>query len=691
MTGAISGTFLTFLTLTEDSTLNITGTNISSGSSMELKGISINGDSNAYSIDVINDGTLTVTNSKDFALGMYIWAVKGGSSITNNGTINVESGGMTKGVYTLLKTGSTFSNTGTIIVNGNNYDNGGMPIDGLSRAIELNAVDQDETASNSGTITAKTNGEFHGYGYALHSSGVYGHALNFTNSGTMNGNILLGKGTFTNSGTLSLPHNATNAQIENFVNEANGVLEIGLKTNGTTTTHSKLSTTDATFDDGSTIKVNVLSSSSNVSLLAGEIFEDVVSASNALTINGTLNIDDNSALLNFEYMEDGETIDLKAVQGQSVGSTITGNNRNAQAAAGTLQSIVDNSGNYSQMNGVITALNGLATNAEVEKAVDSTTPQTTTASFTAATQISNNVSNIITQRQNVNLNSSGLNSGDELLSQKNIWVKPYGSFGQQDDKDGLNGFDIKTYGIGVGADAEYSANQKVGVGLFYTNADVDVNNVSQSSDMDVYSLIVYGNVPVIDDTTNFLYQAGYSWQKTNTSRKITFMNTTAKADYTSKIASLDLKLIKDYKLNQDLLLQPFVATTYRHFETPNYSETGAGALNLNVNEFSSSEFIVALGSLVHYKLNEDSRVTSSLQVGYDLKDDNNVVNSSYQGASGLSYNTEGIDNGRVSYDLGFGYENDLNDLSNVSVNYNLQGEGSDYLNHVVSVKYTYNF
>ncbi|WP_424687264.1 MAG: autotransporter outer membrane beta-barrel domain-containing protein [Halarcobacter ebronensis] len=369
-------------------------------------------------------------------------------------------------------------------------------------------------------------------------------------------------------------------------------------------------------------------------------------------------------------------------------STISGGGKQpAQDAA----RVLDSSSGNARMQNVITAINNLSSDSAVAKAVDSTTPQTTTSSFTASNQISNNVSNIVSQRQNVNLNAGGLNSGDEMLSEKNIWVKPYGSKGSQDDKDGVNGFDIDTYGIGFGFDGEYAENKQIGFGFFYTNADVEVNNVSQTSDIDVYSLIVYGNTPIFDNKTNLLYQVGYSWQDTSSNRGIEFMGTSAKADYTSKVASVDLRLLRDYRVNEKLLLQPLVSTTYRHFESPNYSESGADALNLEVDKFTSNELILGVGALGFYKLNENSNLFGNINIGYDLKDDNNIVSSSYQGASGLSFETEGIDNGRFSYDLGIGYENNINDLTNINFSYNFQGEGSDYTNHVISAKYTYKF
>ncbi|MDX4048306.1 autotransporter domain-containing protein [Aliarcobacter skirrowii] len=444
-----------------------------------------------------------------------------------------------------------------------------------------------------------------------------------------------------------------------------------------------------TFKSGSKLFIDVASSATGN--YDGQKISDVIKAQTLTIEDSTLKLEDNSALLDFTYTATATSLDLNVKQAQTVGNTIASDNKNARNAAVVLQNIIDNSGNYPQMNSVITALNGLSSNEAVAKAVDSTTPQTTTSSFTASNQISNNVSNIVTQRQNINLNGTGLNSGDDMLSEKNIWVKPYGSLGAQKNKDGVNGFDINTYGIGLGFDAEIKENQQIGLGLFYTKADVNVNNVSQNSDINVYSLVLYGNSSIIDDKTNLLYQIAYSLQDTSSQRDIDFLNTSAKADYKSHIATLDLRLLRDMQINSDTLLQPFVSTLYRHFKSPSYNEQGAGSLNLNVNSFSSSELIFGVGTLVHYKINDNSKIFSNVNIGYDLKDDNNIVSSSYQGASGLSFETQGIDNGRWSYDLGLGYENSITELSNINFSYNFQGQGTSYTNHIFSAKYNYKF
>lgn len=119
-----------------------------------------------------------------------------------------------------------------------------------------------------------------------------------------------------NEGTLTVAYDGTQNRPD-FVNMPNGTIEIELLTNGTTTQYGKLTGGNIELVEDSTIHVNVLSSSTNVSLLAGQTFTDVIDATSyswgSLIIHGPINITDNSDLVDFTYTKDGDTIDLKAV------------------------------------------------------------------------------------------------------------------------------------------------------------------------------------------------------------------------------------------------------------------------------------------------------------------------------------------------------------------------------------------
>ncbi|MCT7492882.1 autotransporter family protein [Aliarcobacter cryaerophilus] len=611
-----------------------------------------------------------------------------GSIVTNDKGIN----------STISNNGLIITNNGKILINENQNSS--------SYGIYINTNTTDPltiTNTNTGLIDNYSN-------IGGNSLYLIGNVLVY-NHGTIRGNITTQTASLVNYGTIELReyHNNDSNYIHNLVNESTGKLIIALKTDGQLgagTKYSKVFTNSAIFFDGSTIDVNVLDSSTNVALLAGSKLSNVVIAKKKLTIDGTLNITDNSALLDFEYEtsnknnngdwggngEDG-AIHLKAVKAKDGGGgdktilseTKAGNgNQNSQNAAVALQGVYDNSPEVED------AFNRLSTDTQIARAVESTTPVATTSSIGAATQISNGISSIVTQRQNANISNSGLNSGDGMFSENNLWIKPFGSIGKQNSKDGINGFDLKTYGLGFGADTEIKDNSKLGLAFFYTNGSVDTNGVSQKADLDVYTALVYGNVPIIDDKTNFLYQAGYSVQKTNTKRDV-FTGQTAEAKYNSKIASLDLKLMRDFQISDSFLLQPLVNTTYRHFTNPSYSESGAGALNLKVDKFTTSELIVGLGTLAHYKITDNQKLIGSVNVGYDLQNKKQIVTSAYQGNVGTSFDTNGIDNGRWSYEAGIGYELDINKTNNINISYDYQAQGSKFSNNVISAKYVLKF
>ncbi len=683
-----------------------------------------------------NDVDQTITNNNiinvtgDDAYGIFLDFTNNQGLVTNNGDITATADSNAMGIYfSWTDNSGGVENTGNIIANATSAEAYGIYVDGANYgglAGVLNAIsnsgditvnstsagahgiyanDGGGSIYNSGTITSTVNNELDHSAYSVELIYIDAGIGSVTNNvfGELYGNINVEQASLTNAGLISLPYNAntdtTAAYIRNLTNY--GKLQIGLMTDGTTTTYSQLQADNATFEDGSTIDVDVLAASTNVSLLAGTTLADVVSASTALTINGTLNITDNSALLNFEYVEDGETIDLNVVQGQTVAqavsstyesNTISGGGQSPAVSAATAFDRIQAAGTYGDMTPVFTALNSLSTNEAVAAAVDSTTPQTAGAATAASGQISRGIASIVTQRQNVNMGGtgSGLNSGDEMFTEKNFWFKPFGSKGKQNNKDGINGFDLSSYGFGIGVDGEYKANQSLGFAFFYTGANVDVNNVNQESDLDVFTTLVYGNVPVIDEKTKLLYQLGYSWQKTD-SQRVVFTGDTAKADFTANVASFDLKLARDYKINDKLMLQPLLETTYRHFKTPAYSETGAGALNLTTNSSTGTELIAGVGTIAYYKLDQESKVIGNVNIGYDLHDKQQSVSSSFQGASGVNFTTNGIDNGRWSYDVGFGYERDIDENSNINFSYNRTGEGSDFSNNTISAKYVLKF
>ena len=99
-------------------------------------------------------------------------------------------------------------------------------------------------------------------------------------------------------------------------------------------------------------------------------------------------------------------------------------------------------------------------------------------------------------------------------------------------------------------------------------------------------------------------------------------------------------------------------------------------MNLKTDNFSSDELIIGLGAMANYKLDNVSKILANINVGYDTNNERQTVTSAYEGASGIKFNTVGIDNGRWNYDVGVGYEREVTLGSSINLSYNYQREGS---------------
>lgn len=652
-----------------------------------------------------NSGTITATSGDGYGIGIKVPNLYGSSQINNSGTINVAAtNGKAFGIgydWTYLKDDSTITNSGTISVNSDQASYG-------IRAIFYSTTQS--IVTNSGTITAKVNGEYDATGFAVNigNEGNYVGIVNNTATGVLRGNIYV-QGTLNNDGLISLPYNADLADLSGnyayartFNQSATGKLEIGLMSGSDGVPHySQLYADNAHFASNSTIAVNVLTASANQSLLVGQTLHDVVSTpTGQLTLDGPLKITDNSALLNFSYLVNGtydvstqtttegdNTIDLVAEQGQTIAEATEAGGKNKSVPAAKA---LDNAKDIPAMAPFIAKLNNCETNECVAKAVASTTPQNHVSTQIAGTHVLNNVQGIVELRQNSTLGGGGLNSGDKTLTEQNFWLKPFGSIGNQNDKDGINGFDFKMKGLGIGYDAEYKTNQRSGFALFATDANVDVNNSSQTSDVSVYNIIAYGNIP-LNETNNFLYQAGYAWQKNEGERNISLINETAHSDYTSQAASLDLKLMQTYQLDDKITIHPLAEATYRRFMTPSYNETGADAMNLHADKTTSEHYLLGGGVITDYKIDKTSNLMLDLNLMYDFNHGVESVTAAYEGASGIKFSTDGIDNGPLVYNIGTGYTMKTSNNTELNFMYNYQGQGSTFDTHTVSAKYVLKF
>lgn len=658
-------------------------------------------DFNINDSQILNNGTISVSSEGVYAdsAGMELDSLNN-SQIINKGTIKADSTVTNNsdnenfadsfGISIDYLNNSKIENNGSILVNSSNIKKDNA----LSEAISVENFNN-STFENSGIIKSTINNKLDKNASAILYLNSSNSTISNEGTGKIYGNIVLkGDTTFNNKGFISLPYNANkNAYFifnDNGIDETislrpsfgnftnSGTIEIGaFKNSNSKIENTQILTKNATFEKGSKMQVDVVAGSK--AFVKGDTLSEVVTATDKLTINDlTLNqtkLADNSATLDFKYeVKDGKRIDLvvsKVNAFEEAGNT--------QGNAKNVSQVLDKLRTDPTFGSLVAKLDTLNA-ADLNRALDTLTPTIAAAISNTSSQISTSVSNVISSRL-----GSGANSGDEMvLGNSTLWSKVYGSLGEQKEKDGINGFDLKTYGLGLGYENEYKDGQLLGTGLFYTNANVDINGVSQKTDVDAYSLALYGNNLLKDNKTTIYYQGAYTWQK-NDSKRDLFDGTQANAKFTTKILSLDLGVGHKININESLHMEPKLGVTYKHYSNPNYSETGSSA-NFPINKFTSSELLGNAELNMGYKINDFSKITALAGVGYDFKNDDNSVTSPF-----LAVPLKGIDNGRWKYVAGLGYDVDVNNQNNINVSYNFQGEGSKYTNHGLALNYRYKF
>lgn len=302
-------------------------------------------------------------------------------------------------------------------------------------------------------------------------------------------------------------------------------------------------------------------------------------------------------------------------------------------------------------------------------------------------QVSNNMSNIISSRQN---KTSGINSGDITLKEKNLWVKPFASKTNQNDVNGISGFDANSYGIAFGTDIEYKEDNKVGISTFLTRTKINSNHVNQTNDIKGYSFVVYGNNPFIDRKSKIYYQLGMGIQKNSTNRYIYLITKTAKATYNSKFYFAMAKITRDYSISDNLSIIPNISSSIYFFKNPAYSETGAAGMNLKIESFDTKNFVSEIGTSINYEANSSTNFTVSIAGTYDFNTKAESITSSYEGG-GTKFATKGIENSSLGYKFGLELTHASQNDFSINLNYNLIAKTHEFKNHAVATTLTWKF
>lgn len=265
-----------------------------------------------------------------------------------------------------------------------------------------------------------------------------------------------------------------------------------------------------------------------------------------------------------------------------------------------------------------------------------------------------------------------------LVSQRGWWTQGFGSFGSIDDTTNASGADYQSGGVAFGVDTDWR-DFIVGVAGSYTRSNVDP--FAGDSDINSFQAGAYGSWE-----RNNLYMnasVGLGLHKVDATRSVTVGTSvnTASSDYDSVMVSSAIEVGKDIKLNLDTTLTPYVGINYSHNNRDSFTETGAGAANLTVNEQDEDSLRTTVGLRLSrdIKTKNNNTLTPSAMIAYVREHLDNVsrLEAGFSSVPTSTFRIDGSDLDRDRLQVGLGLTGQLNENTTLNVGYNGELSGSD--------------
>lgn len=295
----------------------------------------------------------------------------------------------------------------------------------------------------------------------------------------------------------------------------------------------------------------------------------------------------------------------------------------------------------------------------------------------------NNMNKIIQARIESN---QGLSSGDEI-SERYLWARAFGSWGEQKDHKGVSGFKSSTGGLVLGFDRPVSERVRAGVALTYARSRIESNSSQSPSsvDVDTYELVGYGSYN-INPYTDVNVQLDVGTNRASSQRQV-FGGGTAKADFNSLALHGGVGLGRLVPLSERTNLTGSVRMDYTRVRAQGYTESGAAitAANLRVDASTYEEFLVTTDAKLVHQLNDRNRLQANVTVGYDFLNEPSQTASTFVGG-GPAFVTTGLDKSPWLWRAGLGWSHDNQKGMEFSLRYDAEGRTSGYLNSTVSAR-----
>jgi len=620
-------------------------------------------------------GTLAITNAGTITAGNQAIIITSPLNLTttninNSGTINAG----TDAILNQTNSNDTVTNSGTIM--GEISLGGGTDVLTNTNSItgDINAATGSNTYNlNAGTITGNILSSTGTDTVSLGGGNITG---NITDSDLVNGvSTLLVNADTTIAGNISVVNtrlNAGHTLTTSNLNTTNLIVEI---TDPTTT--GFLSNTSGAID------LTGINLSADISALVLEDDEVQIGSGTAQVIGFSggagqsfVDIADNSVLFDFGVADGSDPNVTTSTDNTSLFVVVNkidkirdlveqGNEKNIGDVFDSVETLPI--GSSPELQSIFSNLIAASSVEELSAVLQATIPSVDGGSFSAAQNITGNTIRLVTDRLTVirdhsgSATQTGISSGD-LTENLQMWGQFFGQSIDQGEREGIAGFDATTRGLTFGVDTEVIADEAtVGLAFSYANTDVASRSVNNTrSEIDSYNISLYGDYD-LDDTTYLVGDIGYTYGDNESTRfnvgGVSGLN--ADSDYGSH--QLELRVIgaKDHYVDyrgEGFRVTPKLQAHYIRFQNEEFTETGAGGANLNIDSEALDilEFGVGVDVRKDFKQEDGSTIETEVSVGYryDVIGEPLQTTSTFS-AGGPSFRSEGADPDQDTLNLGF--------------------------------------
>ncbi|MCF7908293.1 MAG: autotransporter domain-containing protein [Candidatus Omnitrophica bacterium] len=241
-----------------------------------------------------------------------------------------------------------------------------------------------------------------------------------------------------------------------------------------------------------------------------------------------------------------------------------------------------------------------------------------------------------------------------------IWFQSYGGYARQGERGASKGYRAKLWGNVIGFDHGFLNNSlRLGIDQGFSEGKIRSKDNEERTRITSYQTGLYGEYSHPDKPYLFDAVLTYGYSEYNNSRKVTVgsIERTANADYDGQ--QLSAYLEGGYKLKKkNFEIIPLLALSYTNLELDDYTETGAGALNLSV-ESQNYQTLQLGGGLRLSKVFESEKMLFTPELRfryfYSVVNEKQQSLASFEGG-GASFETSGYRPAPSSFNVGSRFE-----------------------------------